>query len=90
MRASVESVPDMDHQHGDDDYEDMDYGENDYGDMEGGEIDGVGREVRGSEDSLAGFFRETSLPCCKTWLAELSGVIFQISVTSAEQLTRLS
>ncbi|KAF8533286.1 hypothetical protein BDD12DRAFT_899685 [Trichophaea hybrida] len=58
MRASVESVPDVDHQHGDDDYEDMDYGEDDYGDMEGGEIDGVGREVRGSEDSLAGFFRK--------------------------------
>jgi hypothetical protein len=63
IRASVESVLDVDHQHGEDDYgnvdyqhgeveyRDMDYGEDYYGDM-GGEIDGVCRDVRGSKDSL--------------------------------------
>jgi hypothetical protein len=41
MRASVESVPDVDQ-----------HGEDDYGDMEGGEIDAVGQEIRGSKNSL--------------------------------------
>jgi hypothetical protein len=52
IRTSVEFVPNVDHQHGDDDYKGMDNGKDDYRDMEGGEIAGVEREVRGSEDSL--------------------------------------